>query len=233
MIPFASLAWPGRFRRTSPSSPSRAAGRRPVGVARCRTRLRSPPIRSSLTRCLPTPACCGPATLEELIDVGLLLDRQAAPAGRRVALIGNAGGPLVLGADAADAGGLDVPLLSPRLQDEIASLVPTAASTENPVDLGSAVTADRLAAVVQAVGASGEVDACVVVCVDVEGRHRLDERRVVGCWCRARRCPGGVDADRCRCQRVGVVAGVPDAGAGGRGRGAGRRAGRVAGVDRR
>ncbi len=112
--------------------------------------------------------------LEELIDVGLLLDRQAAPAGRRVALIGNAGGPLVLGADAADAGGLDVLLLSPPLQDEIASLVPTAASTENPVDLGSAVTADRLAAVVQAVGASGEVDACVVVCVDVEGRHRLD-----------------------------------------------------------
>ena len=112
--------------------------------------------------------------LEELIDVGLLLDRQAAPAGRRVALIGNAGGPLVLGADAADAGGLDVPLLSPPLQDEIVGLVPTVASTENPVDLGSAVTADRLAAVVQAVGASGEVDACVVVCVDVEGLHRLD-----------------------------------------------------------
>ena len=114
-------------------------------------------------------------TLEELIDVGLLLDRQPPPAGRRVALIGNAGGPLVLGADAADAAGLDVALLSPRLQDEIASLVPTAASTANPVDLGSTVTPDRLAAVVQAVGGSGEVDACVVVCVDVEGRDRLDD----------------------------------------------------------
>ena len=114
-------------------------------------------------------------TLEELIDLGLLLDRQPPPAGRRVALIGNAGGPLVLGADAAEAGGLDVALLSPRLQDEIASLVPTAASTQNPVDLGSTVTPDRLAAVVQAVGASGEIDASVVVCVDVEGRDRLDE----------------------------------------------------------
>ena len=114
-------------------------------------------------------------TLEELIDVGLLLDRQPPPAGRRVALIGNAGGPLVLGADAADAGGLDVALLSPRLQDEIASLVPTAASTPNPVDLGSTVIPDRLAAVVQAVGGSGEVDACVVVCVDVEGRDRPDD----------------------------------------------------------
>ena len=79
-------------------------------------------------------------TLEELIDVGLLLDLQAAPAGRRVALIGNAGGPLILGADAADAGGLDVPLLSAELQDEISALAPSAASTVNPVDLGSIVT---------------------------------------------------------------------------------------------
>ena len=51
-------------------------------------------------------------TMEELIDVGLLLDRQPAPAGRRVALIGNAGGPLTLGADAAAAAGLDLPVLS-------------------------------------------------------------------------------------------------------------------------
>ena len=46
------------------------------------------------------------------MDVGLLLDRQPPPAGRRIALIGNVGGPLILGADAADAGGLDVPVLS-------------------------------------------------------------------------------------------------------------------------
>lgn len=113
-------------------------------------------------------------TLEELVDVGLLLDRQPAPAGRRVALIGNAGGPLILGADAADAGGLDLPLLSSQLRSEVSRLVPEA-STVNPVDLGSTVTPERLAAVVQVVAASGEVDACVVVCVNVDGRRRLDE----------------------------------------------------------
>jgi len=113
-------------------------------------------------------------TLEELIDVGVLLDRQPPPAGHRVALIGNAGGPLILGADAADAAHLDVPLLSSRLQDEITSIAPAAASTANPIDLGSGTTPDQLAAVALAIGSSGEVDACIVVCVNVGERGDLE-----------------------------------------------------------
>ena len=118
-------------------------------------------------------------TLEELIDVGVLLDRQPAPRGRRVALIGNAGGPLVLGADAADAAGLEVPLLSSRLQDGIVGLVPSAPSVVNPVDVGPEVAPDELAATVRTIARSGEVDACVVVCVDLGERHRLDEVAVL------------------------------------------------------
>ena len=109
-------------------------------------------------------------TLEELIDVGLLLDRQPAPAGRRIAVLGNAGGPLILAADAADAGGLDVPVLSAKLQNEIAGLVPGAAATVNPVDLAANVTPAQLAGVVQVVVRSGEIDACVVVGVQLDGR---------------------------------------------------------------
>ena len=59
-------------------------------------------------------------TLEELIDVGLLLERQPAPGGRRIAVVGNAGGPLILGADAAYDGGLSVPVLSAELQRQLA-----------------------------------------------------------------------------------------------------------------
>jgi acyl-CoA synthetase (NDP forming)/GNAT superfamily N-acetyltransferase len=114
-------------------------------------------------------------TLEELMDVGLLLDRQPAPAGRRVALVGNAGGPLILAADAADAGGIDVPVLSASLQQEIARLAPAAAATSNPVDLAAGATAEQLAAVVTSVGASAEVDACLVVCVEIDERQRLHE----------------------------------------------------------
>lgn len=113
-------------------------------------------------------------TLEELIDVGVLLDRQPAPAGRRIALVGNAGGPVILAADAADAAGLDVPELSSSLQAEVARIVPTAAATANPVDLGSGATPEQLAAVTHAIGRSGEVDGCIVVCIDVGERGDLE-----------------------------------------------------------
>ena len=88
-----------------------------------------------------------PRTLEELIDVGLLLDRQPAPAGPRVALVGNAGGPLILGADVAADRGLVVPQLSAELQATITDIVPAAAAT-NPVDLTSAMNGEQLAAVI-------------------------------------------------------------------------------------
>ena len=53
--------------------------------------------------------------------------------------------------------------------------MPAAASTANPVDLAATVTPDRLADVVQLIGSSGEVDACIVVCVEMDRRHRLDD----------------------------------------------------------
>jgi acyl-CoA synthetase (NDP forming) len=109
-------------------------------------------------------------TLDQLIDTGLVFERQPAPLGRRIALVGNGGGPLILGADAAEAAGLAVPELSPALQDQIGRLAPRVASAANPVDLSATMTADALAAVVGAVAASGEVDAVVVVCVEVENR---------------------------------------------------------------
>ena len=114
-------------------------------------------------------------TLEELVDVGLLLDRQAAPRGRRIALIGNAGGPLTLGADAARGRRLDVVELSPDVQAQLADLAPGAVSTANPVDLGAAATPERLAAVAGALAGSGEIDCCIVVHVRLDPGHRLDE----------------------------------------------------------
>ena len=53
-------------------------------------------------------------TIEELFDVGEILAHQPVPAGRRVAIMGNAGGPGVLAADACISHGLEVPELSDR-----------------------------------------------------------------------------------------------------------------------
>ena len=41
-------------------------------------------------------------TLEEMFDVAMLLDRQPLPAGTRVAILTNAGGPGIMAADACE-----------------------------------------------------------------------------------------------------------------------------------
>ncbi len=55
-------------------------------------------------------------TLEELFDVASLLAHQPVPAGRRVAVMSNGGGPAIVAADACVAAGLEVPELSTDLQ---------------------------------------------------------------------------------------------------------------------
>ena len=112
--------------------------------------------------------------MEELVDIGLLLDRQPAPRGRRLALVGNAGGPLVLGADAADDAGAAVPEFSAELRRRLAGIAPAATSSANPFDAGPSASPDDLANLVRTIAASGEVDACVVVCVELDESH-VDE----------------------------------------------------------
>ncbi len=47
-------------------------------------------------------------TLEELLDTAQLLSAQPVPAGRRVAVVSNAGGPGILAADACAGAGLEL-----------------------------------------------------------------------------------------------------------------------------
>ena len=47
-------------------------------------------------------------TMQELFDVGALLSAQPIPAGDRVAIVTNAGGPGILCVDACQGAGLDV-----------------------------------------------------------------------------------------------------------------------------
>ncbi len=58
-------------------------------------------------------------TLEELFDVTVLLANQPIPAGRRVGVITNAGGPGILAADALESNGLTLPEFSEELQNKL------------------------------------------------------------------------------------------------------------------
>jgi acyl-CoA synthetase (NDP forming)/GNAT superfamily N-acetyltransferase len=102
-------------------------------------------------------------TLGDLFDIGALLASGEPPAGRRVAIVTNAGGPAILCADACEAGGLVLPELSDRLRARLAETLPDHASTRNPVDMLAAAGPQEFATVLRALARSGEIDAAVAL----------------------------------------------------------------------
>jgi acetyl coenzyme A synthetase (ADP forming)-like protein len=102
-------------------------------------------------------------TIEELFDVAAVLVDQPLPTGRRVAIMGNAGGPGVLAADACSAYGLDVPELSSELQEQLRAELPAWAGLSNPIDLIASASADVYRRCLQILMTSDEVDAVVVI----------------------------------------------------------------------
>jgi acetyl coenzyme A synthetase (ADP forming)-like protein len=104
-------------------------------------------------------------TLEEMFDLAAVLGGQPLPAGRRVGLVTNAGGPAVLCADACEAGGLVVPEFSEPLRTRLADFLPAAASLGNPVDMIASATPEQFRRAITTILGTGEVDALVVVYV--------------------------------------------------------------------
>ena len=116
-------------------------------------------------------------TLEELLETGEVLASQPLPAGPRLGIVSNAGGPAILAADAAETAGLEVPVFSPALRTLLASMRPAPASAGNPVDLGAGAGAAALERAGRAVIASGEVDALLVIVTPLRGIDPLPSLR--------------------------------------------------------
>jgi len=81
-------------------------------------------------------------TVEELFHVGALLAHQPLPAGGRVAILTNAGGPGILAADACEARGLTTAVLSESTLERLRAFLPAAASITNPIDMLATASAD-------------------------------------------------------------------------------------------
>ncbi len=82
-------------------------------------------------------------TLEELFDVVALLSMQPVPAGPRVGVVTNVGGPAILLADACEARGLQLPELAPATVAELRSFLSARAGFSNPVDMTASAGARR------------------------------------------------------------------------------------------
>ncbi|GAA2673342.1 bifunctional acetate--CoA ligase family protein/GNAT family N-acetyltransferase [Actinoplanes palleronii] len=104
-------------------------------------------------------------TLGELLDAARMLTDQPAPAGPRLAVVGNAGGLNVLAADAAEPAGLQVPALPGHVRAEVSAVAPHAAGLDNPIDLGAGASPEAFAAVADAVARSGSADLLLFVVI--------------------------------------------------------------------
>jgi acetyl coenzyme A synthetase (ADP forming)-like protein len=102
-------------------------------------------------------------TLEELFAVSQVLSTQPVPAGRRVGIVGNAGGPGILAADACEGAGLSVPELSEATQAALRSFLPPTASVRNPVDMVASATAADYERALRTVLDDPGIDAVIVM----------------------------------------------------------------------
>jgi acetyl coenzyme A synthetase (ADP forming)-like protein len=102
-------------------------------------------------------------TLAELFDAALLLGSQPLPAGKRVAILTNAGGPAILCADACEANGLVVPPLPDTVRKTLAGSMPPAGSTGNPVDMLAAANGKDYERAISVLAACDEIDAIIVI----------------------------------------------------------------------
>ena len=101
-------------------------------------------------------------TLEELFDVAALLVNQPLPKGRRVGIITNAGGPGILCADACEARGLEVPMLTEASREQLRSFLPPGAGIGNPVDMIASAGAEHYQRTIEIVAADPNIDALIV-----------------------------------------------------------------------
>jgi acetyl coenzyme A synthetase (ADP forming)-like protein len=102
-------------------------------------------------------------TLEQLFNVATLLSNQPVPAGRRVAIVTNGGGPGIIAADACEQHGLALPELSPELVDRLKAVIRRDIAFRNPLDLTAGATGEEFERVLKIVADDKGFDAALAI----------------------------------------------------------------------
>ncbi|MFN2281539.1 MAG: acetate--CoA ligase family protein [Anaerolineales bacterium] len=102
-------------------------------------------------------------TSEEMFDQARALAWCSLPPGNKVAVLTNAGGPGVTAADALEARGLSMAALSSETTAALQVILPSAASTHNPVDMLASATPEQFAACLEALLEDPGVDSVMVI----------------------------------------------------------------------
>ncbi|MBY8850110.1 GNAT family N-acetyltransferase [Saccharothrix longispora] len=167
-----SFGNPRKFSRLA----RRVAARKPVLAVRAASSEAGQRAAASHTASTATPAVTRDALFRqagvtavdgvaELVEVLAALHATPLPAGRRVAVLSNAGGLGVLAADACARHGLTVADLGVDTVDAVRALLPGTASAHNPVDTTAAVDERTFGHCLDLVAADPAVDAVIAVTV--------------------------------------------------------------------
>lgn len=127
------------------------------------------------------------AGFEALFDHALAFATQPLPAGRRLAVITNAGGPGIMAADAAEGAGLDLVSLSSATLDRLGKILPPTAALGNPIDVIGDADPDRYLAAFEAVQDDPGIDAILVLATPQNMTRPLElAERLAAAWRRDR-----------------------------------------------
>ncbi|MGD2122430.1 MAG: acetate--CoA ligase family protein [Gemmatimonadota bacterium] len=113
-------------------------------------------------------------SIEELFDFAMAFEDLPVPAGNRVAIITNAGGPGIIIADACESAGLEVAELSPETQARLRGIFPAEASVRNPVDMIASATGESYEVALKIVLADPCIDSAIAAFVPPLGVKQAD-----------------------------------------------------------
>ncbi len=101
--------------------------------------------------------------IQELFDTAVAFASNKLPAGNRLLIITNAGGPGILAADKADQIGVNLPIMTKETIDAIAKMLPSNASLFNPVDIVGDATSERYTVVLNNAVKDPNIDGILVI----------------------------------------------------------------------
>lgn len=130
-------------------------------------------------------------TVDQLFSLARGFASQPLPAGRRVAILTNAGGPGIMTTDAAVHFGLELAELSDATRAAMAAVLPPEASLRNPVDTIATAGPKAFRACSEALLADPSVDALIAIYVAPVTMHAPDVAAAIVDGVEAGRTRGG------------------------------------------
>jgi acetyl coenzyme A synthetase (ADP forming)-like protein len=113
-------------------------------------------------------------SVNHLFDLAMAFSNQPLPAGNRVAIVTNAGGPGIIAADACESAGLQVVPLTADTEAKLRTRLPEEASVRNPVDLIASATPQNYQFALERVFEDPNIDMAIAAFVPPLGIQTKD-----------------------------------------------------------